>query len=88
MDKMDFKQIFPMGEKNDAFAQYFIGQSYLKMLILFVSTVGLWVTFFCYFCFSGNFCIMLGLQGRTKSLLSHHCFIEKSAASCFQLFLY
>lgn len=24
--------IFPLGEKNDAYAQYFIGQSYLKML--------------------------------------------------------
>lgn len=24
--------MFPMGEKNDAFAQYFIGQSYLNML--------------------------------------------------------
>lgn len=25
--------IFPIGEKNDAFAQYFIGQSYLQSLI-------------------------------------------------------
>ncbi|MGG7142054.1 cupin domain-containing protein [Clostridium nigeriense] len=25
-------QIFEVGEKNDAFSQYFIGQSYLKML--------------------------------------------------------
>lgn len=24
--------VFPMGEKNDAFAQYFVGQSYLYML--------------------------------------------------------
>ena len=24
--------IFPLGEKNNAYAQYFIGQSYLKML--------------------------------------------------------
>ena len=24
--------VFPLGEKNDAYAQYFIGQSYLKML--------------------------------------------------------
>ncbi len=32
MDVKDFKQIFSVGEKNDAFAQYFIGQSYLKML--------------------------------------------------------
>ncbi len=26
------QMIFPMGEKNDAFAKYFTGQSYLKML--------------------------------------------------------
>lgn len=25
--------IFPIGEKNEAFAQYFVGQSYLKTLI-------------------------------------------------------
>lgn len=25
--------LFPIGEKNDAFAQYFIGQSYLKTLV-------------------------------------------------------
>lgn len=24
--------VFPLGDKNDAYAQYFIGQSYLKML--------------------------------------------------------
>ena len=24
--------VFPVGEKNDAFAQYFVGQSYLNML--------------------------------------------------------
>lgn len=24
--------VFPLGEKNDAYAQYFIGQSYLRML--------------------------------------------------------
>ncbi len=30
----DFKQIFPLGEKNEAFAQYFIGQSYLAPLTL------------------------------------------------------
>ena len=24
--------VFPMGDKNDAFAQYFVGQSYLNML--------------------------------------------------------
>ena len=28
----EFKQLFPLGEKNDAYAQYFKGQSYLKML--------------------------------------------------------
>lgn len=26
----DFQQIFPRGEKNDAYAQFFVGQSYLK----------------------------------------------------------
>jgi quercetin dioxygenase-like cupin family protein len=29
----DFKQIFPLGDKNDAFAQYFIGQSYNASLV-------------------------------------------------------
>lgn len=28
----EFTQLFPLGEKNDAYAQYFIGQSYIKML--------------------------------------------------------
>lgn len=28
----DFEQIFPLGEKNEAFGQYFIGQSYLAPL--------------------------------------------------------
>jgi quercetin dioxygenase-like cupin family protein len=28
----DFKQIFPLGEKNDAYAPYFTGQSYLAVL--------------------------------------------------------
>ena len=28
----DFEQIFPQGEKNEAYAQYFIGQSYLAPL--------------------------------------------------------
>lgn len=28
----EFKQIFPLGEKNDASAQYFTGQSYLAVL--------------------------------------------------------
>ncbi len=31
MDKESLN-VFPVGEKNDAFAQYFVGQSYLKML--------------------------------------------------------
>ena len=29
-----FKQIFPRGEKNDSYAEYFIGQSYLHPLTL------------------------------------------------------
>ncbi|MDY4920688.1 MAG: cupin domain-containing protein [Phascolarctobacterium sp.] len=29
-----FSTIFPMGEKNDAYAKYFVGQSYLKILSL------------------------------------------------------
>ncbi len=29
----DFEQIFPLGETNDAFAQYFIGQSYNASLV-------------------------------------------------------
>ena len=29
----DFKQIFPLGDKNEAFAQYFIGQSYNASLV-------------------------------------------------------
>lgn len=32
MNTHEFKPIFPLGDKNDAFAQYFIGQSYLKPL--------------------------------------------------------
>ncbi|MFB7505241.1 cupin domain-containing protein [Streptomyces broussonetiae] len=32
MTASGFDQIFPLGEKNDAFAQYFIGQSYLAPL--------------------------------------------------------
>lgn len=28
----DFKQLFPLGEKNDAYAQFFTGQSYLAVL--------------------------------------------------------
>lgn len=30
--KDGFKPVFPIGEPNDAYARYFIGQSYLKML--------------------------------------------------------
>jgi quercetin dioxygenase-like cupin family protein len=29
---IDFKQIFPLGKKNDAYAEYFKGQSYLEVL--------------------------------------------------------
>ena len=32
MTANEFEQIFPLGEKNEAYAQFFIGQSYLKML--------------------------------------------------------
>ena len=28
MTDKGFKRIFPLGEKNDAYAQYFVGQSY------------------------------------------------------------
>ena len=31
-DEKERLTVFPVGEKNDAFAQYFIGQSYLHML--------------------------------------------------------
>ena len=31
MDKKEYS-VFPSGEKNDGFAQYFVGQSYLHML--------------------------------------------------------
>ncbi len=30
----EFKQIFPLGQKNDAYADYFIGQSYISVLTL------------------------------------------------------
>lgn len=30
----EFKQPFPLGQKNDAYAQYFIGQSYISVLTL------------------------------------------------------
>lgn len=32
--------VFPMGEKNEAFAQYFVGQSYLNMLSIERVTIG------------------------------------------------
>lgn len=32
MTKNEFVQIFPLGEKNESYEQYFIGQSYLSML--------------------------------------------------------
>lgn len=32
MSDNKFEQIFPLGQKNDAYAQYFIGQSYLAPL--------------------------------------------------------
>ena len=32
MHAHEFKQIFPLGDKNEAYAQYFIGQSYVKPL--------------------------------------------------------
>ena len=33
MAETSFEQIFPLGEPNEAFAQYFIGESYLAPLI-------------------------------------------------------
>jgi 4-carboxymuconolactone decarboxylase len=42
MSAPEFEQIFPLGEKNDAYAQYFIGQSYIKPLTVegvFISNV-------------------------------------------------
>lgn len=33
MNDTTFDQPFPLGEPNDAFAQYFIGQSYLAPLV-------------------------------------------------------
>jgi 4-carboxymuconolactone decarboxylase len=35
----EFEQIFPLGDKNDAFAQHFIGQSYVKPLITEVVSI-------------------------------------------------
>lgn len=38
--KPDNISVFPMGEKNEAFAQYFVGQSYLNMLSTERVTIG------------------------------------------------
>lgn len=32
MENQEFDPIFPRGEKNEAYAEYFLGQSYLNML--------------------------------------------------------
>lgn len=32
MNVNEFNSIFPVGDKNEAYAQYFVGQSYLNML--------------------------------------------------------
>ncbi len=32
MNNQEFNSIFPMGEKNEAYAKYFAGQSYVNML--------------------------------------------------------
>lgn len=32
-DNKDLQSLFGLGDKNDAFAKYFIGQSYLKHLV-------------------------------------------------------
>ena len=38
--KVKEMSVFPVGEKNDAFAQYFVGQSYLNMLLTEQVSVG------------------------------------------------
>lgn len=40
MGKQDYDSIFPIGEKNEAYAKYFIGQSYLDMLTTDGVTIG------------------------------------------------
>jgi quercetin dioxygenase-like cupin family protein len=40
MNKQNHDTIFPIGDKNEQFAQYFVGQSYLNMLSTSVVTVG------------------------------------------------
>lgn len=33
----EFKQIFPLGEKYEAYAKFFVGQSYLNMFFPYIS---------------------------------------------------
>ena len=40
MSEEKFKTVFPMGAKNEAYAQYFVGQSYLNMLSLDQVVIG------------------------------------------------
>lgn len=40
MNEEKFNAIFPIGGKNEAFAQYFVGQSYLNMLTTTGVTIG------------------------------------------------
>lgn len=40
MSDEKFETVFPMGAKNDAYAQYFVGQSYLNMLSLDQVVIG------------------------------------------------
>lgn len=40
MTKEQFSTVFPMGAKNDAYAKYFVGQSYLNMLSLDQVVIG------------------------------------------------
>ncbi len=40
MNTQDFNSIFPRGDKNEAYAKYFIGQSYLNMLSTKGVTIG------------------------------------------------
>ncbi|WP_293728543.1 cupin domain-containing protein [uncultured Phascolarctobacterium sp.] len=40
MDNEKFSTVFPTGAKNDAYAQYFVGQSYLNMLSLEQVVIG------------------------------------------------
>ena len=40
MSEKQFETVFPTGAKNDAYAQYFVGQSYLNMLSLDQVVIG------------------------------------------------